>query len=384
MDRFSRIDFCVEGLSVERLLNHCAKQGIRLKNVRRRSLRAVAASATPQDFAALRTFAQERGWHIVQEKAAGVSKLRGVARGRALLVCGIAAFLAICWVASACVWFIDVSGAGPYEAEVRRILAEYGVRPGRFSAAIDAKEIQRTMETELTGLSWVGVHKSGVRVNVQCVQAEVLPEIEEAPRNLVAARDGIVASVLCQAGTPRVAPGDMVRTGDILIEGVERGSEGSFTPVCAKGSVQARVWYTGEAFVSSVEEQIELTGEEKMRRVLYAPAWEYEYAFETPPDFTQYELESRIQPIGGALPVFLRTEIYRQTRTVTVARPDEQVRKEAAQAALRLAGESAGWELEILDKWVEYSMIEKEGYRAKAVVEALCEIAYPEPTAGIR
>lgn len=86
MDRFSRIDFCVEGLSVERLLNHCAKQGIRLKNVRRRSLRAVAASATPQDFAALRTFAQERGWHIVQEKAAGVSKLRGVARGRALLV----------------------------------------------------------------------------------------------------------------------------------------------------------------------------------------------------------------------------------------------------------------------------------------------------------
>lgn len=70
MDRFSRIDFCVEGLSVERLLNHCAKQGIRLKNVRRRSLRAVAASATPQDFAALRTFAQERGWHIVQEKAA--------------------------------------------------------------------------------------------------------------------------------------------------------------------------------------------------------------------------------------------------------------------------------------------------------------------------
>src|SRR5699024_12767344 len=54
---------------LERLLNHCAKQGIRLKNVRRRSLRAVAASATPQDFAALRTFAQERGWHIVQEKA---------------------------------------------------------------------------------------------------------------------------------------------------------------------------------------------------------------------------------------------------------------------------------------------------------------------------
>ena len=179
--------------------------------------------------------------------------------------------------------------------------------------------------------------------------------------------------------------GDSFCTASTFLDELEEGDR-----ILCKGSATGRIIqttkpeYTGEAFVSSVEEQIELTGEEKMRRVLYAPAWEYEYAFETPPDFTQYELESRIQPIGGALPVFLRTEIYRQTRTVTVARPDEQVREEAAQAALRLAGESAGWELEILDKWVEYSMIEKEGYRAKAVVEALCEIAYPEPTAGIR
>ena len=49
--------------------------------------------------------------------------------------------------------------------------------------------------------------------------------------------------------------------------------------------------------------------------------------------------------------------------------------EERDRVILRIARENAGWDAEIVDKWVDYSMIQEEGYRARAVVEALREIA---------
>ena len=180
-------------------------------------------------------------------------------------------------------------------------------------------------------------------------------------------------SVLCRAGTPKVKPGDTVRAGDVLIAGFERGENETLAPVRAEGSVLARVWYTGEAFVSSRAERAEPDGEPVVRRLLCMPGWKY--AFETAPDFIQYEKETRTLRIGGGLPVWLEEEIYRPVRTEIETRSADEVKAEAGLAAMRIARENAGWDAEIVDKWVDYSMIQEEGYRARAVVEALREIA---------
>ena len=103
------------------------------------------------------------------------------------------------------------------------------------------------------------------------------------------------------------------------------------------------------------------------------PDWKY--AFETAPDFIQYEKETRTLRIGGGLPVWLEEEIYRPVRTEIETRSADEVKAEAGLAAMRIARENAGWDAEIVDKWVDYSMIQEEGYRARAVVEALREIA---------
>lgn len=373
MDKFGRVRFRVEGLSMERLLNQCAQAGVRLYDVRRRSLRSIAASAAPKDFDALRAFAGERGWRVTQERAAGVSELRGAGRRRALLIGGVAAFLMACWYASSCLWAVEITGAGAYEAEVRRILTEQDARPGRFAAFVHTDALRAEIERQLTGLSWVGVYKSGVRLRVQCVQAETAPREERDAGALVAAQDGVVRSVLCRAGTPKVKPGDTVRAGDVLIAGFERGENETLAPVRAEGSVLARVWYTGEAFVSSRAERAEPDGEPVVRRLLCMPDWKY--AFETAPDFIQYEKETRTLRIGGGLPVWLEEEIYRPVRTEIETRSADEVKAEAGLAAMRIARENAGWDAEIVDKWVDYSMIQEEGYRARAVVEALREIA---------
>lgn len=377
MDRFGRVFFRVEGLSMERLLNHCAQTGLRLYGVRRASARELRASASPADFAALSAFASGRGWRVSETRAAGLPRARRRARGRAPLLCGALVFLALCWAVASCVWFVEVDGAGPYEAEVRRILASQGVRPGRFHAAVSADKVRQALEDELTGLSWVGVYRSGVRLRVQCVPAAPPPPQGARAQNLVASRDGVVRSLVCRAGTPRVAPGDAVRAGDVLIEGAERGSDGKTATVQAQGSVTARVWHAGEAFVSATVTRIEPTGQSAARRVLCAPDWSR--ALDARPGYARYEIETKILRVGGALPVWLVKETWREVETREETRPLEDVRREAGEAALRLAHEKAGGGVQIIDKWVEYSMIQKEGCRARAVVEVLEEIALPSP-----
>lgn len=375
MDKFGRVDFQVEGLSMERLLNQCAQAGVRLFDVRRRSVRAVSASASPADYEALRAFAAERGWRVTTKRNAGVTRLKRLTRSRALLAFGVTAFMALCWYASMCLWFIDVSGAGAYEAEVMRILAAQGARPGRFAPLISASEIQRQIETELPGVSWTGVYKSGVRLHVQCVTADAAHSGGTAGKNIVASRDGVVHTVVCRAGTPKVKPGDTVRAGDVLIAGYERGPNDVSVAVRAEGSVVARVWHTGEAFVALSAERAEPTGKTCVRRILCTPDWRY--AFETAPDYIQYEKETGTLPVGGALPVWVEKEIYRETKTVAETRGADEVKTEAGVAAMRAAREKAGWDAEIIDKWIDYSMIQEEGYRATAVLETLSEIARP-------
>lgn len=375
MERFGRVEFRVTGLSMERLLNRCAQEGIRLFNVRRCSVRVICASASPTDYAALCAFAAERGWSVAIRRSAGVTRLGRTARKRALLACGAAAFLALCWYASSCLWFVEISGAGAYEAEIGRILAEQNARPGRFAPLVSTTEIARQIEKELPGVSWTGVYRSGVTLRVQCVTADSAETGEIAGKNIVAARDGVVHRIVCSAGTPKVRSGDAVRAGDLLIEGFERGADESRTAVRAAGSVVARVWHTGEAFVALKGERAEPTGEAAVRRILCTPDWRY--AFETAPDYAQYEKETGLLQIGGALPVWLETEIYRETRTVAEMRDPDEVKAEAGAAAMRIAREKAGWNAEIIDKWVDYSMIQEEGYRATVVLETLTEIACP-------
>ena len=70
-------------------------------------------------------------------------------------------------------------------------------------------------------------------------------------RDIVATCDGVVQSVLCEQGTPIVKVGDVVKIGDVLIEGTRRFNDDTCEDVYALGkvvlvqSVSAFVPYTG-------------------------------------------------------------------------------------------------------------------------------------------
>lgn len=356
---------------LERLLNLCATGGVRLSRLRRDGARAVSGRVAAADYERLETLAEERGWRLIRGRASVLSRISSLPRARAVLVCGSILFFALLFAALSCVWSVEIVGAGSYEGEVRQILMERDIRAGRLRWTLGLPELSHEMERRLTGLSWVGVRLRGVRLMIECVPAELAgePRLGGVAADLLAARDGIVQSIKVVAGTPMVQTGDAVRAGQTLIAGYERAFGEAVNPVRARGEVLSRVWYRADARVSGWERLSHPTGQVAERIVFETPLGAL--ALSDAPDYAEYDLQTQILPIGGGLPVWLRRERYVQLSSEHVPRDAELVRAEAGLAALRLAFEKAGGGVQILDKWVEYSMIDGGGYCATAVVEAL-------------
>ena len=81
---------------------------------------------------------------------------------------------------------------------------------------------------------------------------------------------------------------------------------------------------------------------------------------------------------GCFFPVWRRATVLREVSLEYVRRPEGEVRAEAGQAALdRL--ETLLYGYEIIDKWVDYCMIEDDTLAATATAEWLMDIAGQAP-----
>ena len=91
---------------------------------------------------------------------------------------------------------------------------------------------------------WVKARIEGVKLKVDVIERQSPPIIivDEAPRNLIASKDGIVVRVFTTEGTAVVKNGDPIQKGELLVSG-EQGKEGSVYAVRAEGEVIAKTFY---------------------------------------------------------------------------------------------------------------------------------------------
>ena len=83
-------------------------------------------------------------------------------------------------------------------------------------------------------------------------------------------------------------------------------------------------------------------------------------------------------PLGGVfLPLWVRRETRMEAEVTVRPREEGQLRAEAAVAALRRLREKIGIHDDLVDKWVDYCMIEGEVLEAVATGERLIDIGTP-------
>ena len=373
---FSR-RFIACGLSLEKLIALAGENEIPLFQLHRAAPKEVSGIIGEKDLPKLMALADTRGWEVKLGSFCYLAAAREWLKKRWGLALGAALMLALIIGSLQFVWKIEILDAGVYESDIRSYLLEKGIKPGIFKSSVSPLQLKNDLEWRFPSVAWVQVSYRGTALMIRLVEGVPVPEVETQGEaaDIVASRGGIVVSVQPRAGTPMVKAGDIVQKGQILIKGEERaGTQGEMKPVKARGVVWCRVWESARVRVPAYEILSEETGRREVNQLIACPFMEVGDREET--RFLTYDTMVETVPLGGLwLPVWVRRETRIEVALETRMRDEANVKAEAGLAALRALREKIGAGGELVDKWVDYCMIEDKDMEATATGELLLDIA---------
>lgn len=370
----------VSGLSAEKLLNEARKRRIPLQSISRQADRSLFVCCAPGSYRALVALAEEKGFSVTQAQPTGLLRLLYGLRRRWGLLAGACFCLCLLIFAMGFVWHIEIENAGMYEGEVRLFLNETGVHPGLRRSEIDLTDLRQKLEWRLPRVKWVRTEWAGVTLRIRLEEGVPPPGVSSAglPGDVVAAEDGVLLRLTCYAGTPLCKEGDLVRAGQILIRGEEKGMDGQTVAVKAQGAAIARVWVSTRMQTPMTEYETVPTGRMYNRRVIALPF--LHWSFQDTPDYLQWDLDVQETLLVGAwLPVRIIREKYMEAALELQMRDTDAVCLEAGRGAMQMLEKTYPDE-DFVDKWVDYSMIEGDIIVATATAEIRRDIARYQKT----
>lgn len=370
----------LQGLGVEKQLTALQKMGYTLCDVRRMDIRTIEFGYEKKHGDDIRAYLTQRGFTCTLLPPRGAAKHLSSFRTFYPLTVFSLCMLLILSISMQFIWRVDINGAGAYIGEVRAFLQEENIRPGRSMESINLKSLSEKLTYRLPRVAWVRASFKGLTLAIDVTQGVPMPDIETngGNGNLIALQDGVIESIAVYAGTAAVKAGDTVQKGDILIYGHERGSNETLTPVRARGKVIARTYIEESAAISTASYQSCRTGNFKEQIYFHLPS--FSFSFTPAPAYLTSEYESAITPLGGAwLPIYMEKrlvyEVYLEQNTPDMTVLQAEAARLAMQKLLLLCGEND----EIIDKWLDYSMIEGGTILATATAEVWADIGLFSP-----
>ena len=130
------------------------------------------------------------------------------------------------------------------------------------------KEIENIKEKILNkypnDIEWIEIEKNGTKYTVRVEDREIIKKEEDNnPRNIVAAKDGVLKKVIAESGDIVKDMNDYVKKGDLIINGDLIFNEKVKGRVKAKGKVYAEVWYVTKTEYPFIKKEEKETGKVK-------------------------------------------------------------------------------------------------------------------------
>lgn len=258
----------LEGVRIERFLSEVSTS-CRLYGVKRSSYTALQVRVKG---GALNHFLREAERSGVRteivKKSRAYSVMEGIARRWWILACAAAA-AAILWYASGYCFSIEINGIKELnEFAVNAVAAESGAQRFKRKEEIDLFAVERALYRAFPQIAYADAKFDGTKLILTIGEGGVMPEmLSTEPCSIAAEKDAVITEIVVGAGKAAVAPGDVVKAGDILIKGAYLVKETPFT-VAARGTVKATVDYYGAAEAEVKNSVLTETGERAQVRML--------------------------------------------------------------------------------------------------------------------
>ena len=333
-----RVTVKVSGRGIERFLNVLTRNGLMVWNVKRHGTETITFTMRLKDALKIRHYARERECSISFLKRAGMPFLFKRLLKNSGFAAGALLFFLLIMFLSNVIWGIEIKGAKPAtEYQIRKELDKMGVKIGKVQLFVDNVEgIQRKLTNNVGNLTWVGVELKGTTYHLQVVEKKEPEKPEQlAPRNLVAKKKAIIASMYVETGQKMVDIHDHVEAGELLVSGVI-GREGQTQQVAAVGEVWGETWYRSHVELPLETNFFVFNGQEKQKHSLILgnieiPIWGF-----GEPEFKDYEAEKNVKKINflkWELPISIGNETLRGREEFTRTYTEVEAEKNALDLA---------------------------------------------------
>ncbi len=213
----------------------------------------------------------------------GLPFIAGKVRRRPFALLAAALVLMALIYLSGSVWSIQITGAKEVDPDaIIESAASAGLTRGARLARISIQAIESSILDQNPQIAWVYVRFQGTLAVIEIVEKTRIVPI--GPGDVVAARDGVIQSMLVLAGTAQVRIGQTVRAGDVLIAGRRSDTIG------ARGTITALSWYEAYQEEPLVKEVASRTGRKVELTVLRRGGNEFTI-WGRRVDFAWYEIE---------------------------------------------------------------------------------------------
>ncbi len=354
----------IEGLNLEKFINHCIAKDIYLWDIRRLSYTTLEACIGIKGFKAVKKLARRAGCKVSLTQKNGYPFWAHKIKKRKMLILGAFFSFLLLIIASSFVYKIEVVGNEQIATEaIMEYLEETGLKVGSNRHFIDLREIESELLLEFHEMAWVGIEIRGVYAKVEVVEKVMPPERldKEAPCNVVAAKNGLIEKVIAKNGDAKVKEGDIVTEGDMLITGiVTRQHLENPMYVHAYGDVYAKTYYEStKSKPLTVINQIK-TGETYKARSLRIGKLNLSLGDNDVPFEKYIEAEDNKQPTlwrNIKFPVEIKVvtyeEVYEQEETLELEAVKQLIHEEAVTELL----EQIPLEAEILNTTVNFNQV---------------------------
>lgn len=211
------------GISPERFLNLCARNGIALWGL-------VYGSGGYEfyiglgEFRKIRPLVRKSKTRLVILERFGLPFFLHKNRKRKMFAVGMLLFGLVLYLMSVFIWDIHFEGNYSYtEDMLLQFLKDNGITHGIPKGEVSCESIEQLLRNNYEEITWVSAQISGTRLIIKVKENYDLLKVEEkenAPCDLVAAKDGIITEMVVRSGIPQVAVGDVVHQGQVLVSGL--------------------------------------------------------------------------------------------------------------------------------------------------------------------
>lgn len=245
----------IRGLMPEKFVNLCIAQHILLWDIVKRD-DDLYANMRLNDFFRIRPITRVSQVRVRVVSYRGLPFIIKRIKRRKMMLVGASLSFILLNIMASYIWFVDVKGTKQLTTEmIKEIASQSGLKPGIVKDSVNAKQIEKTIQLNIPEIAWAGITFTGTRAEIEIVEKTMPKQQDNAPADIIAAKDGVIVEFIVLSGKPMVKKGDTVKKGDLLITGVVPEQitdnvsgqlDAANSPpqfVKAKGIAKARVWY---------------------------------------------------------------------------------------------------------------------------------------------